>query len=344
MKIAIITDTHFGARKGSKNLHDYFELFYKNVFFPKLEEYGIDTIIHMGDVFDSRKAIDLQTLEWSNRVVFEPLKKYKVYAATGNHDAYYKNTNFVNSPELLLTSHTNWEIYSSAKEIQVGGLDILLLPWITTENYEHTLDVIKTSKSKVAMGHLELNGFRATRGHMMETGMDVSVFDKFDTVFSGHFHTRSNDGKIFYLGNPYEMFWNDVNDKRGFHIFDTETLELLEINNPYKLFYNIYYEDTNHRIFNTSQYENKIVKVIVRKKTDPKEFEKFIDKLFNAGVQDLKIIENFAIAENEEFEVEEDENTISILNRYIDEAEMKFDKTIVKDIFRDLYRQACEVQ
>ena len=194
------------------------------------------------------------------------------------------------------------------------------------------------------MGHLELNGFRATRGHMMETGMDISVFDKFDSVFSGHFHTRSNDGKIFYLGNPYEMFWNDVNDKRGFHIFDTETLELLEINNPYKLFYNIYYEDTNHRIFNTSQYENKIVKVIVRKKTDPKEFEKFIDKLFNAGVQDLKIIENFAMEENEEFEVEEDENTISILNRYIDEAEMGFDKTIVKNIFRDLYRQACEVE
>ena len=344
MKIAIITDTHFGARKGSKYLHDYFEMFYKDVFFPKLKEHQIDTIIHMGDVFDSRKAIDLQTLEWSNRVVFEPLKNYKVYATTGNHDAYYKNTNFVNSPELLLTSHTNWEIYSSPKEIEVGGLNILLLPWITTENYEHTLDVIKTSKSKVAMGHLELNGFRATRGHMMETGMDVNVFDKFDTVFSGHFHTRSNDGKIFYLGNPYEMFWNDVNDKRGFHIFDTETLELLEINNPYKLFYNIYYEDTNHRIFNTSQYENKIVKVIVRKKTDPKEFEKFIDKLFNAGVQDLKIIENFALVESEEFEVDEDENTISILNRYIDEAEMEFDKTIVKNIFRDLYRQACEVE
>ena len=344
MKIAIITDTHFGARKGSKNLHDYFELFYKNVFFPKLEEYGIDTIIHMGDVFDSRKAIDLQTLEWSNRVVFEPLKKYKVYAATGNHDAYYKNTNFVNSPELLLTSYKNWEIYSSAKEIQVGGLDILLLPWITTENYEHTLDVIKSSKSKVAMGHLELNGFRATRGHMMETGMDVSVFDKFDTVFSGHFHTRSNDGKIFYLGNPYEMFWNDVNDKRGFHIFDTETLELLEINNPYKLFYNIYYEDTNHKLFNTTEYKNKIVKVIVRKKSSPKEFQQFIDKLYRSEVQDLKIVENFAIVENEDFDIEEDENTISILNRYIDESEIEFDKGIVKNIFRDLYRQACEVE
>ena len=194
------------------------------------------------------------------------------------------------------------------------------------------------------MGHLELNGFKATRGHMMETGMDIGIFDKFEKVFSGHFHTRSTDGKIFYLGNPYEMFWNDVNDPRGFHIFDTETLVQTPINNPYKLFYNIYYEDTNHKLFNATEYKSKIVKIIVRKKSNPKDFEKFIDKLYSAGVQELKIIENFDIHENEDFDIDEDENTLSILNRYIDESEFKFDKTFIKDIFQDLYRQACEVE
>ena len=344
MRLAIITDTHFGARKGSKNLHDYFELFYKNIFFPSLEAEGIDTIIHMGDVFDGRKSIDYYSLEWAKRVVFEPMKKYKVYAITGNHDCYYKNTNIINSPELLLTSYDNWEIYSSAVDINIDGLDILLLPWISADNHDETIEVIKKSKSKIAMGHLELNGFKATRGHLMEDGMDVSLFDKFEQVYSGHFHTRSTDGKIFYLGNPYEMFWNDVNDPRGFHLFDTDTKEKVAINNPYKLFYNIYYEDTNHKLFNTTEYKNKIVKVIVRKKSNPKEFQKFIDKLYRSEVQDLKIVENFAIVENEDFDVEEDENTISILNRYIDESEIKFDKGIVKNIFRDLYRQACEVE
>ena len=155
---------------------------------------------------------------------------------------------------------------------------------------------------------------------------------------------RSTDGKIFYLGNPYEMFWNDVNDPRGFTLFDTDTLEHTPINNPYKLFYNVYYEDTNHQLFNTTEYENKIVKVIVRKKSSPKEFQKFIDKLYRAGVQDLKIVENFAIVENEDFDIDEDENTISILNRYIDEAEIEFDRGVVKGIFRDLYKQACEVE
>ena len=344
MKVAIITDTHYGARKGSKYLHDYFELFYRDIFFPSLEEHQIDTVIHMGDIFDSRKAIDLQTLEWSKRVVLEPLKKYKVYLTIGNHDCYYKNTNHVNSPELLLKDYPNIRVYTKAEELIIDKLKILLLPWINSENFEDTEKLIKKTKSKIAMGHLELNGFQATRGHMMENGMDVRIFDKFEKVYSGHFHTRSNDGKVFYLGNPYEMFWNDVNDPRGFHIFDTKTLEHTPINNPYRLFHNIYYDDTNYKLFNATEYENKIVKIIVKKKSKPKEFEKFIDKLYSSGVHDLKIVENFDIHETGDFEIDEEENTLSILNRYIDESEFDLDKNIIKDIFRDLYAKACEVE
>ena len=344
MKVAIITDTHYGARKGSKYLHDYFELFYKNIFFPALEEHGIDTVIHMGDVFDSRKSIDYQSFEWAKRVVFEPLKKYNVHAIVGNHDCYYKNTNDTNSPQLLLQSYPNVKTYQEITEAQIGNLQVLFIPWINAENFENSVNTIKVSNSKCAMGHLELNGFRAHRGHTMEEGMDSTLFEKFDRTFSGHYHTRSNNGKIFYLGNPYEMFWNDVNDSRGFTIFDTETLEHFHINNPYRLFYNIYYEDTPHQTFDFLEYESKIVKVIVRKKTKPKLFEKFLDKLYSVGVQDLKIVENFDIQESEDFEVTEEESTMSILNRYIDESEFELDKNIIKGIFQKLYQQACEVE
>ena len=345
MKVAILTDTHYGCRKGSKYLHDHFEPFYKNVFFPALEEHGIKTVIHMGDAFDSRKSIDYQSLEWAKRVVFEPLKNHEVHMIVGNHDCYFKNTNHVNSPSLLLQNYSNIKTYSYPQTIKVGGLDIMMVPWICSDNYDETIKQIKKSKAKIAMGHLELQGFRVNRNLVMEEhGTDPKIFDKFQKVFSGHYHTRSDNGKIFYLGNTYEMYWNDVNDTRGFHIFDTETLEHTPINNPYKLFYNIYYEDTPHQMFDATDYENKIVKVIVRKKTKPKDFEKFIDKLYTIGVQDLKIVENFDIQESEDFEIDEEENTMSILNRYIDEAEFEFDKNIIKGIFQDLYRQACEVE
>jgi DNA repair exonuclease SbcCD nuclease subunit len=345
MKICVISDTHWGAKKGSKHLHDYFELFYKNVFFPALEEHGVETVIHMGDAFDSRKSIDYQSLEWAKRVVFDPLKKYQVHMIVGNHDCYFKNSNHVNSPELLLQDYSNIKTYSSPTNTKICGIDMTLIPWICSENYDETLKVIQKSKSKIAMGHLELKGFRVNKHLVMdEHGADPKMFDKFDKVFSGHYHTRSDNGKIFYLGNPYEMYWNDVNDTRGFHIFDTETLEHTPIDNPYRLFYNIYYEDTPYQTFDSSEYVSKIVKVIVRKKSKPKDFERFIDKLYKIGIQDLKIVENFDIQENENFVIDEEENTISILNRYIDESECDFDKNIIKGIFEELYKQACEVE
>jgi hypothetical protein len=244
-----------------------------------------------------------------------------------------------------LRDYPNIKVYSSPTNTKVGGIDMTFIPWICSENYDETVKVIKKSKAKIAMGHLELQGFRVNKHLVMEEhGTDPKMFDKFQKVFSGHYHTRSDNGKIFYLGNPYEMYWTDVNDTRGFHIFDTETLEHTPINNPYKLFYNIYYEDTPHQLFDATEYQNKIVKVIVRKKSKPKDFEKFVDKLYSVGVQDLKIIENFEIQETEDFQVDDDENTITILNRYIDEAEIEFDKNRIKTIFQDLYKQSCEVE
>jgi len=346
MKVAIITDQHFGARKSSKFLHEYFKKFYDTIFFPYLEENNIKTVIDMGDTFDNRRSIDLWALEWAKENYYDRLQKLGVtlHTIVGNHTAYYKNTNSVNSVGLLLKEYDNIKIYSEVEEVKLDQLKVLFVPWINSENEENTRKAIQKSKSKIVMGHLELNGFRAHRGHVMEDGMNTDMFSKFDLVYSGHYHTRSSDGKIFYLGNPYEMYWNDVNDTRGFHIFDTETLKHTPINNPYKLFYNVYYEDTPYQLFDASEYENKIVKVIVRKKTKPKDFEKFIDKLYTCGIQELKIVENFDIQENEEFDIDEEENTISILNRYIDESEFGFDKNIIKGIFQDLYKQVCEVE
>jgi DNA repair exonuclease SbcCD nuclease subunit len=345
MRIGVITDTHWSARKASRHLHDYFELFYKNIFFPALEENNVEAVIHMGDAFDNRKSIDFWGLDWTRKVVLDPLSKYETHMIVGNHDIFLRNSTEINAPELLLKDYPNIKTYKSPTNTKVGGLDMTFIPWICSENYDATLKIINKSKAKVAFGHLELQGFRVNRNLIMEDhGTDPKIFDKFTKVFSGHYHTRSNNGKVFYLGNPYEMYWTDVNDTRGFHIFDTETLEHTPINNPYKLFYNIYYEDTPYQLFDTTEYENKIVKVIVRKKSKPKDFEKFIDKLYTAGIQDLKIVENFDIQENEDFEIDEEENTMSILNRYIDEAEFEFDKNIIKGIFQDLYRQSCEVE
>lgn len=344
MKLAIITDQHFGARKNSKLFHDYFLKFYNDIFFPYLEENGITTVVDMGDTFDSRKGIDFSALAWAKNNYYDRLESMgiQVHTIVGNHTAYYKNSNEVNAVDLLLREYKNVTVYSEATEVKLDDINVLFIPWINQDNQEKTFKLIQSTSCKCAMGHLELSGFKAHRGVIMDHGMESKLYQNFKKVFSGHYHTRSDDGTIFYLGNPYEMFWNDVNDTRGFHIFDTETLEHTPVNNPYKLFYNIYYEDTSYQTFDVREYVNKIVKVIVRQKTDIKKFEKFIDKVTDAAAE-LKVVENFDIKDPEEFEVFESEDTLSILDRYIQEAEIKLDKSRVKSIMRETYQEACEL-
>ena len=346
MKIAIITDQHFGARKNSKLFHDYFLKFYNNIFFPTLEKEGITTVIDMGDTFDIRKSIDFSALQWAKDNYFDKLESMGItlHSIVGNHTAYYKNTNDVNAVDLLLREYDNVKTYSEVSSIEIGGCNILLVPWINKENEDKSFRSINMSQASICMGHLELNGFRATPGHMMEHGMEWSIFKKFNKTYSGHYHCRSNQENIYYLGNPYEMFWNDVNDEnRGFHIFDTETLEHTPVNNPYRLHKIIFYNDQDYQLFDARELEDKIVKVVVRNKSDGKKFEKFIDKLYSANVAELKVVENFGLQEAEEFEAFESEDTLSILNRYVQESEVNLDKSRIQKMIQETYQEACEL-
>tara|TARA_B100001769_G_scaffold258057_1_gene236695 strand:- start:330 stop:1373 length:1044 start_codon:yes stop_codon:yes gene_type:complete len=346
MKIAIITDQHFGARKNSKLFHDYFLKFYNDVFFPFLEKEGITTVVDMGDTFDNRTGINFNALAWAKDNYFDRLKALgcTVHTIVGNHTAYYKNTNDINAVDLLLREYDNVKIYAETQEVKLGDTKVLFVPWINNENEEETFKKIKKSDCKVVMGHLELNGFQATAGHYMEHGMETTPFDRFEKVYSGHYHCRSVQEPVHYLGNPYEMFWGDVNDtERGFHVWDTDTFEHTPINNPYRLHHIVYYKDTDYQLFDARDLENKIVKVIVRQKSDITKFEKFIDKLYAANVAELKVVENFAIQEAEEFEAFESEDTISVLNRYIEEAEIKLDKSRVQKVLQEIYQEACEL-
>ena len=347
MKIAIITDQHFGCRKNSKLFHDYFLRFYEDVFFPTLEKEGITTIVDMGDTFDSRKGIDFCALTWAKENYYNRLQKMgiEIHSIVGNHTAYYKNTNDINAINLLLREYANVKIYSETTPIEIDNLSILLVPWINPENEKKTMAMIEQSRSPVVMGHLELHGFKVNDYVVMEHGTNTDPFAKFDRVYSGHFHTRSSQNNIHYLGSPYEMYWNDWNDTRGFHLFDTETLEHTPINNPYNIFEKVFYEDTPFQTFDTRGFEDKIVKVIVRKKSDIGQFERFIDKIYSANVAELKIVENFDFTgwyDTSETGYES-EDTLSILNRYIDDSEVSLDKSLITKMVDEIYREACEV-
>ena len=350
MKIGIITDTHFGARNDNLNFNDYFYKFYDNVFFPALKERGITTCVHMGDVVDRRKFISYRIASDFRKRFINKFQELGIdlHIIIGNHDTYYKNTNEVNSMEELVGSD-RFKIYTEPKIVEFDDIPILFVPWINVNNYDESIKLFNTAKSDIIMGHLGIAGFQMHRGQVSVEGHEKEMFRRFDTVFSGHFHHKSDDGQIYYLGTPYQITWSDYDDPKGFHIFDTETRELERIINPYILFRKIYYDDTqedynNHDI---AQYENQYVKLIVVNKKDLYEFDKFVDKLLMADAYEVKIIEDFSELDASNVSddiVENTEDTMTLLEKYIDELDVTLNKDRLKNTMRNLYIEAQDLE
>jgi DNA repair exonuclease SbcCD nuclease subunit len=349
MKVALITDTHFGARSDSIPFDNFFNKFYTEVFFPHLEREQIKTIIHLGDVFDRRKYINFNTLKKCKEYFFDRTADLgiDVHMLAGNHDTFFKNTNEVNALDLLLREYPNVITYSETEDIIVDGKNLLLVPWICSGNYDQTMEIVNASNAQAVFGHFEFAGFQMYRGHTNDHGMDTKLFSKFPLVCSGHFHHRSRIGNIVYLGNTYEFTWSDYNDPRGYHIYDTENNEIEFYENPNRIFHKIYYDDTTDdpSLLDLSTLVGTCVRLVVVKKTDFYKFDRFVDKLYDCNLLELKIIEDFSEFETEAMDDEEFnvEDTMTVLSDFVDTISTDLEKTRIKSILQTLYVEAQNV-
>lgn len=349
MKIALVTDTHFGARGDHLAFDKQFDKFYTGTFFPTLKERGIKNVIHLGDMFDRRKYINYLTLRNCRKYFFDPMFDLgiKLDVIVGNHDVFYKNTNDINSPGLLLQQYDNLSVYERPVELTYAGLDILMLPWICTENYEDSMAMIKDTSATVCFGHLELAGFQMYKGQVNDHGFSPSIFNRFDLVCTGHFHHRSSNGPIHYLGNPYELTWADYEDPRGFHIFDTETRELEFIVNPNRMFYKIFFNDQYQTgAHDYQQLKDCFVKVIVQTKENQANFDMLIDRLEKAGPADLQVVDdhlNMDLEDNDDI-LESAEDTLTLLSKFCEQIDTKADKKKLDLLLRELYSEAINLE
>lgn len=353
MKIALITDTHYGARGDSPHFSKFFAKFYEEVFFPHLDKEGITTVVHLGDVFDRRKYVNFLSLKECRDFFFDPMKERNIqaYIIAGNHDTFYKNTNVVNSIDLLLKEYDNIKTFDEPHVQDFDGTNILLMPWICSGNYIDSMAMLETAKAQIVFGHFEINGFEMYKGSFIDSGFSTSIFQKYDLVCSGHFHHRSNKENIHYLGTPYEITWSDFNDPKGFHIFDTDTRQLTFIPNPYNIFHKIYYDDFEKEMpevvnVDFSQYNDTIVKVVIKNKTNPYWFDMFVEKLEAVGIIDMQVVEdhlNLNLEDDQDI-VNEAEDTLTILNSYVDQLDLKADKQKLENLLRNLYTEAMNLE
>ena len=350
MRFCILGDTHFGCRNDLKLFHDHFETFYTWLF-DQLEKEQINTIVQLGDLWDRRKYVNFFTLNEARRYFFDKLveKNIKLITLVGNHDIYWRESLDVNSSSLLLQDYIeagNVEVYQQPTMIELGGTKIDIIPWICQSNEEEIRDYISQSTADLCAGHFEIESFAMYRGVESHDGLPTSLFEKYELVLSGHYHTRSEKHNITYVGTPYEMTWQDYADPKGFHVFDTKTRKLKFTKSPFNIFVKIEYDD-REEIPDVKKLpvENCFVKVVVVSKTDMYKFDSFIQKLYNRGCYEVKIVED--ISEFADGEIGEDinlEDTMDVLSNYIDSIDTDADKEKIKTFMKTLYIEALNME
>ena len=353
-KIAVLTDTHTGVKNGSDIFLNYAERFYEEVFFPYCKEHGISQILHLGDYFDHRRFANIKVLARNRGMFIDRLREegMTMDLIPGNHDVFYKNTNDLNSLTEILSHYDDViKLHMDPTVVTYDGLDVALLPWINEENYDECIDFIKTVKAPFLGGHLELAGFEMMKGVQAQGhGMIADPFSRFETVMSGHYHTKSTKGNVHYLGTPYELTWADCDDPKYFHVIDTETRDLTPIRNKITIYNRMRYDDAGAGDDVQAELDKidfdlvaaSYIKVVVVNKKNPFLFDKYIDQIVARNPFDLKIVENFDeyLSDNVDETALELTDTITLLNTYVDSVQTDLDRDRIKSRLQELYVEA----
>ena len=347
-KSIILNDTHMCVRNSSDIFIDYKRRFYEDVLFPYMKEHGITHILHDGDYAEHRKHLNVKGVQADREHFLDKLVEFdfKMDVKPGNHDVYYKNTNKLCSLDIVFSGYEdNVTLHHDPTILCHGEKKLGFIPWITTDNYAQCMEFLEAGEADIILGHFEIAGFEISPGVESTHGMDTTSFKLYDKVLSGHFHKKSVKGNVMYLGSQFEFTWADAGDPKFFHVLDWDTGEVEAVRVPLTIYKKMYYNDELVEDplanFDPAEFEDKFVKIIVVKKTNPYLFDKYIDLIQEVRTHDLKIIENFHDYAGDTIEEEiEFQDTSELLNEYVDAVDTGLDRDRLKSIMQGLYVDA----
>ena len=300
MKIAIIGDLHFGTKKSNDLFVKSQIKFLKNEFIPYLKNNGIKKIFIIGDLFETRNHLNVKTFNTVFDLFNTDLKEFDITIFVGNHDIYYNSTTEVHSIKWL-KKFDNVTLIEDITSIELDNRKILIVPWQV--NYKEFSKYIVDNKieSDICLGHFDIIGFLLNNHHICDQGLDRDILsDRFKYVFSGHFHTRNKqikkDSEIVYIGSPWHLTRNDIDEEKGFVELDLEKMKYKFVNNNSSLrFISINYPEN----ISKKLIEGNIVDVHVKYDKDYEEdkFQEYIKLIESYGPASPpipKIISNFS--------------------------------------------------
>lgn len=345
-KFIMLGDVHIGVRNANVQVMEHQLHCYETILFPYMKKHNITTILQYGDLFDTRKFSNHLVLHNWKRRFFDYMKTENIEFITllGNHDIFYRNTLEVNSPAMFLPEYDNVTIIDKPTELDIHGVNFLVVPWLCEDNKEEVLAAIAETSSLYCAGHFEFAGFEINPGQMAHEGEDTKLFEKFDVLYSGHYHCKSHKGNIYYIGTFTEMTWIDYADPKGFLVFDTKTHKTKYIQNTNSLFVKIHYDDKDQgadywKTVDVSTVKNSYVKIIVANKQDAYQFDKVVSRIISLEPIELKImdeVEEFDLVELADSEIKT-EDTTTLIELFVNQTDTHLDKSKVTSLLKSLY-------
>lgn len=347
MKIGLLGDIHIGARNDSdfflnntlENLKHYLGIF---------REKGITNVIQFGDVFDRRKYVNFGTLHRFREEFLGQFRDFDVTCLVGNHDSYFKNTLKVNSLSCLLGEYRNIRIVSEPTEMKFGDTGFLMLPWITPDNKNRSIDLIQNSRCGVLCGHLEIKDI--VSGHEFSEGMLSREFDRFSLVLSGHYHNSVNSGTVRYLGSSSELTWTDCGTQKSAFILDTDNMNIESYQQISPVFKKIYYSDEMElSVAEDPEYQNKICRLYIPEfdAINRQKFEVF-SEILGKNAYSVECVEGstaFAVERQNPEDLGEILPVMDLVSVHLDNAiqdQRIKDKNAISEYVEDLYRSALD--
>lgn len=335
----ILGDLHIGVKQDDKWMQNIQRLAVKEAIELSIQN-GIKKWIQTGDWFDVRKAITHKTMEFTREIATMISDAgISVDVIVGNHDMSLKQKIHPNACTELLSQFSNFTIYDKISTVEYDDVKIDLCPWICDENKEEIHNHMKTSQALYCVGHFELSGFYFYKG-LKSHGDDPSFLCKYKEVWSGHFHTISENRNIKFLGTPYSITSGDENDPRGYWIFDTEKHEMEFIQNSVMWHRRIEYPTS----VNIEMYRNLSVRLIVSKfDKNLTEFETALENV----VHELKVVNKIDTSveiDDSETDDVEIKSLSELMDEYIDcipEIE-KTDSDATKIMVKNLYLECVK--
>lgn len=196
---------------------------------------GVNTIMWLGDMFDSRTSQSQELLTFMDSILnMYYLAGLTVHCIPGNHD----KTDYGDDKSFLTVFkyHPNFHLHEELDMFVLGQYKFWLMPFYRQNVYLEKFEMCTPLGQCVLFSHTAIQGSINNDGSKVESSIKASLFKGFEKVFLGHYHNRQQPAKnIFHLPSVQQNNFGEDEDKGFTVLYDDLSFELVKsVFKPYK--------------------------------------------------------------------------------------------------------------